>query len=270
MRARWLGLVLLGAIATSASPQVAVPCDPFAGDPTGIVTDPCPQHDDPAWGNVPFETRIAHSLLRDFGGLCVYRNDDMRDAAQALPPETVFIGDSITFAWKEKDAAFFPAGRVVDRGVSGQTTPELLLRFRNDVVALRPRVVHIMAGTNDVAGNTGPSTLDTVAGNIESIAELARAHGIRVVIASIPPATGFGWRTSITNAAATIAALNVRLKAYAASEGFIWVDYHPVLATPAGAMRPELSADGVHPNAEGYAAMEPLARAAIAAALKAR
>lgn len=257
-------------VSLPASAQVAAPGDPFANDPTGIVADPCPQHDDAAWGSTTLETRIIHGLARDFGGLCVYRADDKRIATQATRPEAVFVGDSITYGWKEKDAAFFPRDRIVGRGIGGQTTPQMLLRFRDDVIALRPRVVHIMAGTNDVAGNTGPSTLDTVVGNIASMAELARAHGIRVIIASVPPAAKFGWRPDVTGVPETIAALNAKLKAYAREQGFTWVDYHPVLATQQGAMRPEFSPDGVHPNAAGYAAMDPLAKAAIASALASR
>ena len=202
---------------------------------------------------------------QDWADLCHYRADDLRlQAEPASARQVVFMGDSITEAWAHGDPAFFQPGWI-DRGVSGQTTPQMLLRFPQDVLALRLRVVHIMAGTNDIAGNTGPTTLDTIEGNIAAMVTLAKAAGIRVVLAATPPSAGFGWAPDL-KPAPTIAALNARLKALATREKVTFVDYAPVLATTDGAFTPALTLDGVHPNAAGYAAMAPLARQAIAAA----
>jgi lysophospholipase L1-like esterase len=171
------------------------------------------------------------------------------------------MGDSITDTWIGADAALFTDG-IVDRGISGQTTPQMLVRFREDVIALKPRAVQIMAGTNDIAGNTGASTMEIVQGNIASMADLARANGIKVIIASIPPAAAFPWSKD-KQPAPQIRALNGWLKSYAAKNGFTYVDYYTALATPEGAMKPGLASDGVHPTPAGYAVMRPLALAAI-------
>jgi lysophospholipase L1-like esterase len=145
----------------------------------------------------------------------------------------------------------------------------MLVRFQSDVVALRPALVHIMAGTNDVARNTGPETADEMFGYIVSMAQLAHANGIKVIIASVPPAADFPWRHGL-DPAPTIKALNARLKAYATGHGFVYADYWSALATPGGGMKPQYSGDGVHPNAEGYEAMRPVAQAAIAKAMRER
>jgi acyl-CoA thioesterase I len=176
----------------------------------------------------------------------------------------VFMGDSITEAWKYGDPKVFTGGWI-DRGISGQTTPQMLIRFPADVLALHPRVVHIMAGTNDIAGNTGPTTIDTIVGNIAAMVTLAKADGIRVVIAAVPPAGRFSWAPDL-KPVPQIAALNARLRALAAREHVTFVDYGAALALPDGAMRDAFTLDGVHPNAAGYAAMAPLMRKAIAAA----
>ena len=198
---------------------------------------------------------------KDFGQFCVYHaaNKQLRDGREKV--RVVFLGDSITEGWKSADPTMFERG-VIDRGISGQTTTQMLLRFREDVVDLHPQVVHIMAGTNDVAGNTGPMPIDRVLDNIRSMAELARANGIRVVIASVPPAAAFSWRPEVRPVAA-IAEINRKLRAYAAANRFTYVDYFAALADQNGAMKPGMAHDGVHPTAAGYAAMKPLAIAAI-------
>jgi lysophospholipase L1-like esterase len=201
----------------------------------------------------------------DWADLCHHRDDNTR--LKALPQsdrDVVFIGDSITEGWKFGDPAFFARG-TIGRGVSGQTTPQMLVRFPADVLALHPRVVHIMGGTNDIAGNTGPSTLDEIEANIAAMVTLAKAAGIRVVLAAVPPAASFKWSPAL-KPAPRIAALNQRLRALAARERVVFVDYGTVLGQPDGAMRQELSLDGVHPATAGYALMTPLARQAIAAA----
>ena len=254
--------LLLGLASVTAQAQTIVPGDPHAGDPVGIVSDPCVTHPAPD-AKVSYQMFNLHMLTRDFGQLCRYAADNRALAAQKV--RVVFMGDSITDNWIHADANLFSNG-VVDRGISGQTTPQMLVRFRADVIALKPRAVHIMAGTNDIAGNTGAATLETVEGNIQTMAELARAHGIKVILASVPPAASFPWSPD-KRPVPQIAALNAWLRSYAKANGFTYVDYHAALATPEGAMKPGYASDGVHPTPQGYAMMRPLALAAIARAV---
>jgi lysophospholipase L1-like esterase len=212
--------------------------------------------------------RDAYNEARktDWADLCKYRADDIRlIALPASERQVVFMGDSITEAWQYGDPGFFKQGWI-DRGISGQTTSQMLLRFPSDVLALKPRVVHILAGINDIAGNTGPVSLDTIEANIAAMITLAKAHGIRVVVAAVLPAAKFSWKPEV-DPVPQVAALNARLKALAAREKVGFVDYSPAMGTPKGAMKDELSLDGVHPNAAGYAVMMPLAKAAVTAAL---
>jgi lysophospholipase L1-like esterase len=247
----------------AAHAQTKVPGDSYAADPVGIVAQPCPPHPGPSNGD--YSMWNLHMLTRDFGQLCRYAAANRELAANGQPVRVVFMGDSITDNWINLSKGFWTEGRI-DRGISGQTTPQMLVRFRQDVIDLHPQAVHIMAGTNDVAGNTGAATLQTVEGNIRSMAELARAHGIKVILASIPPAGAFPWNPAV-KPVPQIAALNTWLQGYARANGFTYVDYFAALADPAGAMKPGLSSDGVHPTAQGYAVMEPLAKAAIARTL---
>ncbi|WP_294233599.1 SGNH/GDSL hydrolase family protein [uncultured Sphingomonas sp.] len=203
-------------------------------------------------------------LHNDFGYLARYR--EANAALTPIPgkPRIVFMGDSITEGWVGKMPQFFTPGRV-GRGISGQTTSQMLLRFRQDVIDLKPAVVQIMAGTNDIAGNTGPTTDAQVEGNIMSMVELAQAHGIRVILASIPPADHFEWKPGLPTAP-RIATLNAWLKDYAKRVGATYADYWSVLHV-GDALNPAYGTDGVHPNAAGYAAMAPVADAAIKRAL---
>lgn len=248
-------VALLGAVVAPAIAQ---------DDAIGIVADPCASEKTPE--QLPSGQWNAYIFARDFGKLCQYRGQNAElMKVGSTRPRVVFMGDSITEFWGKQDAAFFTHGKV-DRGISGQTTSQMLLRFRQDVIDLHPQAVHIMAGTNDVAGNTGPSTLQQVQGNIASMAELARAHGIRVILASVPPAGRFPWRPEV-QPVPIIRALNHWMQDYAARNGFTYVDYYGATATPEGAMKPGLADDGVHPTRQGYELMEPLAEAAIQKAL---
>jgi len=184
----------------------------------------------------------------------------------ATAPRIVFMGDSITQGWIDKVPGFFSAGRL-DRGIGGQTTPQMLLRFRQDVIALKPAIVQIMGGTNDIAGNTGPMTPEQTQANIMSMTELAQSHGIRVILASIPPAAGFPWRPGLATIP-QITAMNAWLKTYAASVGATYADYWGALHD-GDALRREWTYDGVHPNEAGYAVMAPVAERAIRAAMAA-
>ena len=195
----------------------------------------------------------------DWPQLCQYH---AANAALKQPPRVVFMGDSITEYWLRGDPQLF-SDEVLDRGISGQTTQQMLLRFYDDVIALRPQTVHIMAGTNDVAGNTGPTSPANFQHNIMAMVELARAHHIRVVIGSIPPAAEFFWQPAI-RPAATIVALNTWLKSYCAQQHIRYVDYYPLLADAQGGLKSGYSNDGVHPDKDGYAQMRALALRAIA------
>jgi lysophospholipase L1-like esterase len=199
-----------------------------------------------------------------------------RDANAALPPpasgsdRVVFMGDSITDFWGPGLGGAFPGRDVVNRGISGQTTPQMLVRFRPDVIALKPRVVVILAGTNDIAGNTGPTTTGRIEDNLASMAELARAHGIRVVLASVMPVNNYSNPDETTRRPpATIIELNHWLRDYATREHFVYLDYHAALLDDRHLLRRELSEDGLHPNKAGYAVMAPLADKAIRQALAA-
>jgi lysophospholipase L1-like esterase len=206
----------------------------------------------------------AEDLQRDFPDLCHYKADNAA-VLKGAHPKAVFMGDSITEAWGIGDPALFSVS-VLDRGISGQTSPQMLARFYQDVVELHPQAVHIMAGTNDVAGNTGPSSPDDFKNNIRAMVDLARANHIQVVLASILPAERFPWRPDI-QPVEQIRQLNAWLRHFADQHKLIYADYYSALTTPAGAFRPELSNDGVHPNSDGYAAMRPIADAALRKAM---
>ena len=176
----------------------------------------------------------------------------------------VFYGDSITDAWGRRPdtGEFFPGKPYVNRGISGQTTPQMVVRFRQDVINLHPRVVVILAGTNDVAGNTGPMTPEMTEDNFRSMVDLAKANGIRVIVASILPAADYPWKPGMAPAG-KIKTLNAWLAGYATNHSIAYLDYYSAMADDNGGMKAGLSSDGVHPNAKGYAIMAPLAQAAI-------
>lgn len=202
-------------------------------------------------------------IHNDWPNLERYRDANRRVAQGTV--DIVFMGDSITEGWRGPTAAPSKPRRL-NRGIGGQTTPQMLVRFRQDVVDLKPAVVHIMAGTNDIAGNTGPSTLEMIQANLMSMCEIAQANRIAVILASLPPADKLPWKPQIETIA-PIAALNAWLKRYARDRNFIYSDYDAVLNDGAGGMRKAFAYDGVHPTAEGYAAMNPVAEKAIATAL---
>jgi lysophospholipase L1-like esterase len=195
----------------------------------------------------------------DWAGLCRYQAANAAQKPGAA--RVVFLGDSITENWLLADPEFF-TGPVVNRGIGAQTSAQMLVRFRADVVALRPAVVHVLAGTNDVAGNNGPLRPQDFQNNIESMVEIARANGIRVILGSIPPSAAFNWQPAL-KPAPRIQSLNEWLRAYARSKGLVYVDYHGVLRGAAGELNPALGNDGVHPNRDGYVIMRRLAEAAM-------
>ncbi len=198
-----------------------------------------------------------------------------REANEQLGPprsgeqRVVFYGNSITDSWAQYFDTMFPNKPYVGRGISGQTTPQMLVRFRQDVIALEPAVVVILAGTNDIAGNTGPSTQAMIEDNLISMVELAQANGIRVVLSSVLPAYDYPWRPGL-EPAGKIVALNRWMRDYAATHDVVYLDYHSAMADERQGLRAELSEDGVHPNEAGYRIMAPLVERAIADALAQR
>jgi lysophospholipase L1-like esterase len=179
----------------------------------------------------------------------------------------VFMGNSITEGWGKYFPTMFAAKPYINRGIGGQTTPQMLVRFRQDVIALKPAVVVILAGTNDIAGNTGPSTLEMIEDNLASMAELAQANGIAVVLSSVLPVFDYPWRPGL-EPATKIVTLNTWMKQYSATHGAVYLDYHSAMADERQGMKSGLASDGVHPNEAGYRIMAPLAEQAIAEALR--
>ncbi len=208
-------------------------------------------------------------MKTDFGYLAKFKEANKK----VLAPKTnenrvVFLGNSITEAWANVDSTFFQKNNYIGRGISGQTSTQLLLRFRQDVLALNPKVVLIQIGTNDVAENTGPYNEDFTFGNIQSMAEIAKANGVKVILASVLPATNFEWRRSVGNRSAMIVALNKRIKTYADANKIAFIDYHSAMKNDQNGLSPDLAADGVHPTMKGYKIMEALADEAIKKVLK--
>jgi lysophospholipase L1-like esterase len=218
----------------------------------------------------PPATEIANmqKKLDDWAQLSRYRAENATLPAPA-PGENrvVFYGDSITDAWGHgPTSTFFPGKPYINRGISGQTTPQMLVRFEQDVVALHPAIVVILAGTNDIAGNTGPSTPAMTEDNYRAMSAIATQAGIKVIFASITPAFAYPWKKGI-DPVPTIRELNAWLKDFCAAQHFIYLDYYTAMSDETGAMKPGLAHDGVHPTPTGYALMAPLAEAAIRKAL---
>ncbi|MBO9712247.1 GDSL-type esterase/lipase family protein [Sphingomonas sp.] len=207
----------------------------------------------PAPKEETWEEKWNRMLREDWPGLGRYAEANEALIASGQKVDVVFMGDSITEGWPQKRPGFFTPGRI-GRGIGGETTPQMVLRMMADVVHLKPRLVHIMAATNDIAGNTGKITLDQSFDNFRMMVTLAKANGIHVLLASTPPADHFPWRPGLETVA-PIRAINAWLKGHAKEAGCTWVDYTPVLATPEGAMKPGLASDGVHPTEAGYDAM---------------
>jgi len=214
-------------------------------------------------------SRIA-VFTDDFGQLAWYREADAQlGAPKPRENRVVFFGDSITDIWKLED--YFPGKPYVNRGIGGQTTPQMLVRYRQDVIDLQPKVVVILAGTNDIAGNTGPMRNEDIKANFASFAELARVHGIRVVYASILPVHNYTERSKdffAQRPQARILALNEWLKDYCTKNNIVYLDYFSALVDKKGMLKKDLADDGLHPNAAGFKVMAPLAEAAIQKALK--
>lgn len=220
---------------------------------------------EPADASMP-QWQVLRSI-RDFGGLAAYAAENAKLPA-APPNRVVFLGDSITENWGKR-SPFFPRQPYLNRGISGQTTSQMLLRFRQDVIELKPAAVIIQGGLADIAGFTGPSSLAEIEGNLRSMAELASLHRIRPILVGAPPAADYPGRTG-PEPAKQIVALNAWIARYCASSRFVFLDYHSALVGTNGLMKEGVSDDGVHPNEKGYALLKPLVEKAIAEALKRR
>ena len=203
----------------------------------------------------------GQQLSLDFGQLCKYEDANQK---LHLPSDhrVIFFGDSLTELWGSRIPGLQKNDDVINRGISGQTTAQMLVRFRADVINLKPHIVHLMMGTNDIAGNTGATSIARIQDAIASMAEQAQANGIRVVLAAIPPAKILGWSPGV-DPVPSIREINKWIQRYANQKGFTFVDYGPALTDGADGISPNLSADGVHPNAAGYLAMIPIAADAI-------
>jgi lysophospholipase L1-like esterase len=262
-----IALMFVGTVVSAQTPAqpAAAPAAPIQ---SVASTATCPEM------ATALTSLIARDVrMRDWAEMARYRD---ANRTLAVPSSTdarvVFMGDSITDGWQQpRYGGFFPGKPYVDRGISGQTTPQMLVRFRRDVIDLQPKVVVILAGTNDIAGNTGPMTNEEIQGNLASMSELAQAHKIKVVLSSITPVSEYhvrGTPQTTTRPMERIKAMNEWMKSYAASHGHVYLDYFSAMTDDKGLMRAELTEDDLHPNAKGYAIMGPLAESAIARALK--
>jgi len=207
------------------------------------------------------------SYSQDWANTARFKDEN----SKLVPPSSgehriVFMGNSITEGWINTHPDFFSGKSYVNRGISGQTTPQMLVRFRPDVINLKPAVVVILAGTNDIAGNTGPSTLEMIMDNLISMTELAKANKIKVVLSSVLPAFDYPWKPGL-QPAEKIVNLNAMIKNYADKNGLVYLDYFSATVDDRKGLKKELSGDGVHPNLAGYKIMEPLAEEAIKKAL---
>jgi lysophospholipase L1-like esterase len=226
----------------------------------------------PPPGPVVPPLRQLNDLVNDYGNLRRYAADNAKIAAPAAGENrVVFMGDSITDSWGRgpytSSAPFFTGKPYINRGISGQTTAQMLLRFYPDVIAHKPKAVVFLAGTNDIAGNLGAVSMESIQNNLAAMADIARANGIKVVLGSVLPVCDYHRPQTANRPPEKIKALNEFLKAQAAKHGYVYLDYYTLMLDDKGFLKAELTGDGLHPNAAGYAVMAPLAEKAIAQAL---
>jgi lysophospholipase L1-like esterase len=215
------------------------------------------------------QIQTQQKTLSDWPNLGRYHVENATVAPPAAGEDrVVFMGDSITDNWGRRYGKFFPGKPYFNRGIGGQTTPQMLIRFRSDVIALQPKVVVILAGTNDIAGNTGPSSLEAIEDNLKSMAELAKVNDIRVVLASVMPICDYIRPQTTRRPPEKIIALNSWIKDYAAKNKLVYLDYHTAMLDDKQMLKQEITNDGLHPNDAGYDLIAPLAEKAIAAALQ--
>jgi acyl-CoA thioesterase-1 len=256
---------LIGGQTAAQSPAPQLPTAP----PAAAALPDCPD-----MARAMRDMLAQDARLRDWPNLTRYRVANEALQRVGTPVAAVFLGDSITDAWDDEGrGGFFPGKGYVNRGIGGQTTPQMLVRLRPDVLAHKPKVLVLLAGTNDIAGNTGPTTNEDIEQNLAAIAELASAHGVKVVLAGILPISDYHQKPDVVaqvirRPMTRVNAVNAWLRQYAAEHGHIYLDYGPAVADARGMLKSEFSEDDLHPNAVGYAAMAPLAEAAIAQAMR--
>lgn len=210
----------------------------------------------------------SQAVSQDWANLNQFQEANARvNTKDTVSNRVVFMGNSITIGWLNARPSFFEGKPYINRGISGQTTPQMLIRFRQDVIDLKPKVVVILAGTNDIAGNTGPSTIEMIVDNIKNMAELAHANGIKVILSSTLPVYDYPWRPGL-EPAQKIITLNRHLRKYAAAHGHVYLDYFSAMVDERNGLPKKYADDEVHPTVEGYKVMEPLVEAAIAKALE--
>ncbi len=278
--------VAIGPLGSARAQPPGFPGGPPAG-PSGIVENPCPPPMQPppqmealqkAGPRALFEIRDPAVVAflqeenrrrtQDRAGLCRYRAADQAFAAAHAPaPTAVFIGDSITDFWPNLDGQFFTANHYTGRGIGAQVSSQGLSRFQQDVIELHPKVVHILYGTNDIAGLGGPTTFERIQNNLMSMVDMARANHIAVVIGTILPISHLPNGAKDPSLTPNIIAMNAWIREYGRREHVVVADYYPALAEPDGDFRTELNSDGVHPTVAGYRVMEPITSAAVKAAL---
>jgi len=206
---------------------------------------------------------VSQLSAQDWANLKKYQDENTSIITTALDKKrVVFMGNSITQHWKEKHPEFFSNNSFICRGISGQTTPQMLVRFRQDVINLKPKIVVILAGTNDIAGNTGPSTLEMILDNLTSMTELAKSNGIRVILCSVLPAYDYPWRPG-QEPNVKIPKLNAMIKAYCEKSGTFYLDYFSEMVDEKNAMKADFTTDGVHCSLKGYDLLESMVRPAI-------
>lgn len=255
MNVKWLLTGLLALNAAYAQQAAPAPAGPATDDPLKMRKD----------------LDQARKTLMDWPDLGRYDHENATVPAPAKDENrVVFMGDSITDGWNKKEGRFFPGKPYYDRGISGQTTPQMLIRFRPDVIALKPKAVVILAGTNDLAANTGPMTVQATENNLQSMAELAKVNGIQAVLSSIMPVCDYIRPQTARRPPEKIIEINRWMKDYASKNGFVYLDYYSAMLDDKNMLRKELTGDGLHPNDAGYAVMAPLAQKAIDQALKGR
>lgn len=256
-------LLYAGAVHAQSAPPATSQSAPQASPASGS------DQNSPDSTKLQADLQRAQDKLNDWPNLARYRDAN----AQVSPPaaneqRVVFMGDSITDGWGRGRGKFFPDKPYINRGISGQTTPQMLIRFRPDVIDLKPQVVVILAGTNDIAGNTGPTTLEAIEGNLMTMAELAKTHNIRVVLASLLPVCDYIKPQTNRRPPEKIIAVNTWMKDYAQKNGMVYLDYYSATLDDKQMFKQDLTYDGLHPNDAGYEVMGPLAEKAIAAALQ--
>ena len=243
-------LLLIGSLSLAQSPSQTAPAN--SPDSNALQT----------------QVDRMRKSLRDYGNLTRYRDDDLKVSSEnSQSDRVVFMGDSITDFWGRQHGKFFPGKPYINRGISGQVTPQMLLRFYQDVIDLHPKVVVILAGTNDIGGSAGPIPTEATENNLRAMAELARAHDIRVVISSLTPVCDYLQPQTAKRPPEKITELNDWIKKFATENKLVYLDYYPAMLDDKGMLKKELTIDGLHPNDAGYDVMGPLAAEAIQKAI---